>query len=415
VDDGGRIEVIRDLCSFEGRGPGTDAERRAGNMLAERLRRMGRRADIEPTYVHPQYALVHFLHCALALAGSIVAVWEPAIGFGLVLIAATSMYLDLNTRYYLLRTLLFRRASQNVVSRGTKPEAPLRLILVAHYDAARSGYVFGERGMKLARRLPERWRLLLGPWRVIFWAGIAPLLPIIGARMAGVDADWLAFAQLVPTMILIVASFLLVDIALSAVVPGAYDNASGVAAVLSTVDDLVAEPAENLDVWVVLAGAEECLCEGMRAFVKEHRDVIDRDRTLIVNVDSVSYGSPHYVTSQGGIISFPMDPELVELCEALGASAAPGEGPAARPVRSPVIDDAMPAAVRRLRAITITGLDEGVPPPWYHDHADTPDRVNPASLRRASDFVTSLVRLIDRQAGRVPAAAPEPVGAEPPR
>ena len=35
--------------------------------------------------------------------------------------------------------LFFRRASQNVVSPGANPEAPARLLLVAHYDAARTG------------------------------------------------------------------------------------------------------------------------------------------------------------------------------------------------------------------------------------------------------------------------------------
>ena len=106
------MELIRELCSIEGRGPGTDAERRAANMLGGRLRAIGRDVHLEPTYVHPQYALVHALHAAVAIAGSVLATVEPAIGFGLVLLVATSMYLDLNTRFYLARSLFFRRASQ---------------------------------------------------------------------------------------------------------------------------------------------------------------------------------------------------------------------------------------------------------------------------------------------------------------
>ena len=124
MDSPGRIELIRELCSFEGRGPGTDAERRAANMLAGRLRQVGRQAEIEPTFVHPQYAVVHLIHAALAIAGSVLATVQPAAGFALVLAAAASTYLDLNTRFYLVRSLLFRRASQNVVSPGTHPEAP---------------------------------------------------------------------------------------------------------------------------------------------------------------------------------------------------------------------------------------------------------------------------------------------------
>jgi hypothetical protein len=394
------MELIRELCSFEGRGPGTDAERRAANMLAGRLQGMGRRTVIEPTYVHPNYALIHAFHLIVAIAGSVVATVQPAVGFALVLIAATSFYLDHSTRFYLLRSLFFRRASQNVVSPGTNPDAPLRVILAAHYDAARSGYVFGERSVKLARRMSERARLLLGPWRLIFWGGLGPLLPILGAQMAGFDPRWLQVVQVVPTILLILAAFLLIDIALSDIVPGAYDNASGVAAVMSVAEELAAEPAEHLDIWVLLTGAEECLDEGMRSWVRSHRGQIDRERTVILNVDSVSYGSVHYELSEGPIISYPMDRELVELCEALATAGQPEGGPSARPLRSPVSTDAIAARTGGLRVTTITSIEDGVPPPWYHTHDDTPDRVEPAPMNQAVGFVTALVRLLDRGAGR---------------
>jgi Peptidase family M28 len=398
VDDSGRIEVVRELCAFEGRGPGTDAERRAGSFLAGRLRAMGRRAEIEPFFCHPQYAVVHLIHAALGIAGSLVATVEPAVGFALVLFAAASTYLDLNTRLYLVRSLLFRRVSQNVVSPGPRPEAPARLILMAHYDAARTGYVFSK-GSKRVRRLPERARLALGPFRIFFWAGLAPLLPILGARMAGLDPTWLNAVQAIPTIVLIVAAFLLIDIALSEIVPGAYDNASGVAAVLSAAEDLTTDPPDNLDVWVVLTGSEESLCEGSRAFIRPRRKELDRATTYFVNVDSVSYGDVAYEISQGAVISIPHDQHLIELAEALSsAGAAGGE---AHPIRHPVLDDALPARVRKLPAITLRTSDEsGNLAPWYHTHDDTPDRVDAVALERATDFVLALSRLIDREAGR---------------
>jgi len=241
------------------------------------------------------------------------------------------------------------------------------------------------------------------------------LLPILGARMAGLDASWISALQAVPTIVLIVAGFLLIDIALSDIVPGAYDNASGVAAVLSAAEQLTAHPPENLDVWVVLAGAEESFCEGSRAFVKGRRKEFDRATTAFVNVDSVSFGQVAYEISQGPVISLPHDPQLIELCEALSASGAAGEA-GARPIRHPLLDDAMPARVRRMRAITLrTTDDNGNLAPWYHTHDDVPERVDAEALTRATDFLVSLVRLIDRDAGRTgaPAASQPPATAEP--
>jgi hypothetical protein len=404
------MELIRELCSFEGRGPGTDAERRAAGLLAGRLRRMGRRVEIEPFFAHPQYAVVHLIHAAMGVAGSLVATVQPAVGFALVLLAAVSTYLDLNTRLYLVRSLLFRRVSQNIVSPGNRPEAPARLILTAHYDAARTGYIFSKASGRI-RRVPERVRLALGPFRLFFWAGLAPLLPIIGARMAGLDATWLSALQAIPTIVLIVAAFLLVDIALSEIVPGAYDNASGVAAVLLAADELRANPPEHLDVWVVLTGSEESFCEGSRAFVRARLKQLDREMTYFVNLDSVSYGQVAYEISQGAVISLPHDRQLIELCEALGAAGAAG-GRGARPIRHPLLDDALPPRLRRMRSITLRTTDaDGNLAPWYHTEDDVPDRVDLAALTRATEFAVALARLIDRDAGRGVARGPAPEAA----
>ena len=402
MDAAERRELIEELCSFEGRWAGTDAERRAANRLAERLRSMGRKATIEPTYVHPEYSLVIAAHLVLALAGSLLALTLPPLGFVLLLIAATSLYLDQNTRLYLIRRLFFRRGSQNVISPGPNPSAPARLILSAHYDAAKTGLVFGPRWSAIQRRLSDRARVLLGPLRVLFWGAIAPLLAISAARLVGLEGQWLAIVQLIPTTLLLVALVLLIDIALSGVVPGAYDNASGVAAALSVAKRLDAEPPRNLDIWVVLPGAEECLGEGMRSYARTHRDELDLDHTFLVNLDSVSFGHPRYQESEGMIVSYPMDRRLVELCDAI--TAADGEGDArfeARRIRHSQLTDALPAQLAGLRSISILGAEDGfVLPPYYHAHADTPDKLDEDAMTRVVDFTVELARQLDREAGR---------------
>jgi len=408
VDAAGRLELIKELCSFEGRGAGTDSERRAADHLAERLRQSGRHVEVEPTSVHPQWALVHAVHALLGIAGSLIATAQPAIGFALVLFAALSAYLDFESRRYLVRSLFFRRASQNVVSRGERPEAPVRLILCAHYDAARTGFVFGSM-FGLFNRLSQRRRLLLHPLRIFFWGGLAPLLPILGAQMAGLDSGLLQVAQVPPTMILLVALFLLSDIALSEIVPGAYDNASGVAAVLSAAEDLRDRPPQNLDVWVVLPGAEECLVEGMRGFLRAHdrelRHDRERSKTMVVNVDSVSWGRVSYMLSEGAVASVPLDRRLIDLCDSLAAADRQGENRfRAEPMRYGQLDDALPAQIRGLPAISILGAEDGTLAPWYHTTDDVPAKVDCEALTRSTEFVVSLVRLLDRELGRLPPA-----------
>lgn len=403
-----RLEVIRRLCSFEGRLAGTDAERRAANDLALRLRESGCRAETQPTYVHPQYGLVHAAHCALGVAGSLVSLEIPPLGFALVLAAALSLYLDLNARIYLLRRLFFRRASQNVLSRGRRPEALFRVILCAHYDAAQTGRAFEPDTVRLAARLQAALPFPIGPFRVIFWS-LALLLPALGLRMAGIDEAWVSAIQLPATLVLIAAVFLFVDIALSPVAPGANDNASGVATVLSLAEQLDRLPPEHLDVWVLLTGAEECQQEGMRSFVRSHRKDLLHDSTYFVNLDTVGSGHVRYETAAGWVVTFAMDRRLVELCDAIAeADREAPESYGARPLRHGLANDSIVPRVYGYPATTIGCAGELGYAPGVHTSADTPDRIDPDALERAHSFALELVRQLDRDAGRrIAGAAPQ--------
>jgi hypothetical protein len=395
------MEVIRKLCSFEGRRAGTDAERRAANWLAERLREGGRRAQVEATYVHPQYGLVHALHCALGFAGSLVAIVQPAVGFGLVLLAAVSMYLDLNGRFYLLRRLFFRRASQNVVARGKRPKAPARLFICAHYDSARTGALFQPKRVARASRLAARLPFPIAPFRILFWS-LAVLLPILGTRMAGIDSNLISLLQLFPTLILLVGVFMLGDIELSEVVPGANDNASGVATALALAEELDSGQPENLDVWVVLTGAEECQTEGMRSFIRSHRKRFDGEATYFIVIDAVGAGGVRYDVGEGLAVTYDMDRRLVQLCEAIAAADREGDDRfAAQPLRSGFATDALPARLAKFRAIAITCLNDGsILPAHYRRPEDVPKRIDQRALNRAHDFTLELIRALDRDVGR---------------
>jgi hypothetical protein len=398
---------VEAICSFSERLPGTDAERRAAKRFADRLGEAGRRTRTESTYVQPQWALVHFLHCALAVFGSVFAVEEPVIGFVLVLLAATSAYLDLNARHYLLRRLPFRRASQNVhtLSAAGGEPGPL-VVLCANLDAPRTGYGYN----RLPARLQELaaragFPVASAPTRLWFWS-IALLLPPLGARMAGFEPDWLAALQLPQTLVLIVACFLLGEIALSPASPGANTNGSGVAAVLAALRELGADPPGSLRVEALLLGGGETTMQGMREFVRTHRRELDPARTWFVSLESVGRGDPRWVISQGPAVSLPMDRELASLCAALA-----GDGPA-EPMRDGRTSAAFVARAYKFRALPITCREPGraLPEDW-HTRNDLPEEVDPAAVQAAADLASGLVRLLDRDLARSAAKAPEPAAA----
>ena len=307
------------------------------------------------------------------------------------------MYLDLNGRFYLLRSLFFRRGSQNVVARGAREDAPARVVLCAHYDAARTGRAFDPGPSAFAARLQRAIPLPIGPFRILFWS-LALLLPVIGARMAGIEAGWLSAIQLLPTLVLIGGVFLLVDISLSPASPGANDNASGVATAISLAGELDADPPANLDVWVLLTGAEECLQEGMRSFLRAHRDELPRESTYFVCLDTLGGGDVRFEAAAGWVVTFEMDRHLVELCEAIATTD--GDRPRARALRDGYGGDGVLARARRYRSTTISCIPADGIVPGQHTYRDVPDRIDPEALERAHGFAFDLIRLLDRDVGR---------------
>ena len=242
---------------------------------------LGRRAEVEPTYVHPQSALVHAAHCLIAFAGSLVAISSPAVGFALVLFAATSMYLDLNYRLYLLRSLFFRRGSQNVVSPGPNPGARARLVICAHMDAARSGAIYAPRRARRrgpALRSARRCRSAptgssSGRWRCCCrcsareWPGSTPTRSRCSSSSprsscSSPSSRWSRSSSPRSSR------------ARTTTPRGSRRRSRSPA-------ELDADPPANLDVWVVLDGGEECQQEGMRRFVRAHRKEFDRATHLL--------------------------------------------------------------------------------------------------------------------------------------
>jgi hypothetical protein len=400
-------ERIEAICGYESRLPGTDAERRLTNALAADLEAGGRRTEVEPVWVHPQWPIVHLLHCLVAIVGSVVAPSEPVVGFALVLAAATSAYLDLSARWYLLRRLLFRRASQNLIApapAGAAADAP-RLVLCANVDAPRTGAVYVGLPIRLYEAAARRLPVVSSPTRIWFWS-IAILLLPIGARMAGLDAGWLDYVQIVPTLVLIVACFALGEIALSPASPGANANASGVAAVRAAARMLDEDPPAHLRVDVVLSGGGETTMQGFRSFLRSHRKGLDR-ATRFVSFESVGRGEPRFALSGGLAVSLPLDPKLAELCAAVAIAHDSGaDAYDAEPIRDARGTAAIVARAYRYPAIAITCREPGEAlSAGHHTPADVPASVDPDAVERVARFAVEAIRLLDRDLGRDEAAA----------
>jgi Peptidase family M28 len=283
---------------------------------------------------------------------------------------------------------LARRRSINLVATVEPTNAPSRTVcLVCHLDTSRSGLMF-HRGF-----LPwlHRW---IGVQAAAL--AIAAASPMLGGHRAGRSAVLAARAVLAAALLLLAERELRgVD------VPGANDNASGVAAVATLLCELSADPLRETRVIGLFTGCEEAGVLGADAFLRQ-RDAtgrLDRDATedwrnwLFLNFDGV--GAPaslHYLRREGVLTKWSADPALVELAGAI-SDDRPELELSGTDHNAGLTYDVTPVLAGGGRAITFSAQDATIPN--YHAPTDTAENLDPGVLERAMEVGREMLRRID--------------------
>src|SRR4051812_781247 len=323
-----RPDLVDRLAAIEARGACTDAERRAATLLRDELRARGAPARVETIWIRPQWSAAWALHAALGVVGTLLSVGVPVAGLAVLAATLVSFVLDVTGRADLVRAVLPRRATQNVVS-GLPPRDRIRLVITASIDAPRTGAVFAPRYARVRLHAPA-----------VMTIALAVLTGLAIARVAGVDGQGIGAAQLVPTVVLLLAAAALVDIALSPPSPGADADASAVAAAVEIADVLRETPPRNLDVELVLAGAGDGLQLGMRDYVRSRR--LPAEEVAVLALSACGQGRPRVFTTTGLLVGHRLHPRLIQL-----SGNAPKAGR--------TLSGAMPARRARWPAIAVGG------------------------------------------------------------
>jgi len=357
-----------ELTAIAGRCVGTDAERRAAVALRARLDTSGRPAELQALRVHPRFGLAHAAHATLAVVGSVVAVTAPAPGAALVLAAALLTLLDGLGYLHLLRRPLGTRASQNVEARE-ESDKPGVLVIAAAYDSPRE-----------SGALALATRLLRDPYLAMALSMLV-ILVCCALRLAEIDGTAVTVAQFLPTVLLILLLPALVDVELS----GAGSDAAGAAAAATAVrmaGDLEGR-LDHFAVWVVLTGANQPSALGMRAWLRRHRNELDRERTAVIAIGPVGDGAVHWSRREGAIAPQRSHGDLVRLSREVAEDAGDSDG--ARGYVAREVTNASRAMARRLPAITVAtaGASPG----------------GPEAIERLAGFVGELAGRLDAEVG----------------
>lgn len=385
------IRYVEDLASKIGpRGSTTRAERTAAQYIAEELEGTADEVIIQPFRSVKTFSWAFGLHYTLMAVAALLMGPYPIAAALLATVNMIGYLRESSTREFFTR-ILPQDKSQNVIAikrqEGEEKALP-RVLLVAHYDTSRSGLNFHP---KLVAGFRTSYNILN-----ISMAAIL-ILTIAAALAASPGMELPGFFRYLP---LPFALYLLFTVALlihreicGVYVPGANDNASGVAVMLDSFKQLAAELPRGGEIWAVATGCEEAGTVGMLRFLEEYGDKIRSD--YIINLDNLGLGYLKYITAEGMLNTMSADRELV-----LAATAFARNNPEANVaphVYKSLTTDATPALVRGFKVMSIMAFTaDGVLPNW-HWPSDTVDQINPENLATASKLVQSVARQIWRQ------------------
>lgn len=375
-------------------------EHEAAEWIAAELRRLGADAQVERHPVHGTYWVPLSITSGLGIAGALAGRRGHRLMGGLLgLLGAAGVIDELGTGRRVLRGLLPKQQTANVVAHAGDAHADLTLVIASHHDAAHTGIFFNPKIAEfLARRLGEdefvERRLNEGSGRS---ADVpAPMLPVAAAPAAAGLSALLGARRLGTVSALvcggIIASF--AHIAMSPTVPGANDNLTGVATLLGVARALCERPVSGLRVILLSTGSEESLMEGMRAFGRRHFAGLSRERTLVLCVDSV--GSPHLVLaeSEGMLRVRDYDPAFEQL---IAECAAATGIPLIRGFRMRLGTDGYVALRAGFRSALLMSMNDLGLASNYHWPTDTPERVDYTAVENAVRLCDAVIRRLVRR------------------
>lgn len=388
----GREQRVRDwiraLTDLPDRFAGTPVERAAAERIGGWMRTLAARdVALEPAPSAPRAGFVLALHTGLALLG----LWIGGfLGVLLTGVALWSFRSELRHGRPQLARLLPSSASVNVCGRLGATSPRRRVVLSAHIDSAQAGLLFApsmaDRFASLASKLRPGGAPPTGPLAFPEALVIAAFVLAVASWM-GAHGFLMGLLRFVVEIGLLVNAGLTLQWAWSPPTPGANDNASAVAAMLTCAERLAPELPDDVELWMVGTGAEEVGLCGMHGFVDDHAAWAS-ETTYYVNFECVGGGTLHYIRSEGLLAKTHFPPALNEIARTVAAS---GEFGAVTPTDLLAATDGNVPAARGYPTLSLISLEANGVPRNYHRLDDTVDAIDTAMVVRAADFGAAVV------------------------
>ncbi|GAB3338519.1 M28 family peptidase [Larkinella ripae] len=305
--------LMRDLSRLPHRGVATSSEASAIELLTSTLRELQATVTLESFRTPKTYVSIIFWLMAGLVSGLAV---FPALGWlavGWTWTWIVLAWLFFNWRYSPATKLPPQVTAYNLIGRwretgfgyaGDQEKPVMKVILMAHYDTAPISLLYrADRVHTFHATLVVSLLLMLG-------GGLLLLL-----QQVGLNSHWFPWIRYG-----MIAYFFLQALLgslgywLYGFSNGASDNATGVVAAIATADRLRQLYLPGMEIELVLTGAKEAGMHGSRAYIEKNGGSWPKDRTAVVNFDTLGNGTLRLIKHTGTI-------EVIEYTNGLMKSA----------------------------------------------------------------------------------------------
>ncbi len=334
-----------------------EGERRMLHALRQRLPE-GWLVRVEGFVDHTRPDHVAAAHVVVLVLIGLVGVWWPGWALIAALIVTGSLLGEATGHTALLRALIVKSPSYNLVARDARPEPRGSVVLTTSLDVSR-----WRRQRRTGLRLGDR------AWQAMFWAAIG-VTGFMAVRAIGDPLGPATLDLYLGSLAILTVTALFRMVTLRPDRDGS-DAAGGPAALLEVLRRFSAVPVPGVEVWVAFTGCGHAYHGGMRNFLQLHRDSL-RDPVLVIALDAPERAPLYAVVSEGPVFAQlhrATGPALVERLRWAGVDLPE--------VRLYGATDAREAQLRGHRSLALSGGDG---PP------------SPEAVRRAADLVEVMVR-----------------------
>jgi len=294
-----------------------------------------------------------------------------------------SALLELSLRDNPLRRLVPKGESQNVVGVVTPQGKTLRdLVLIGHVDSQYTPLILSSPGWLEAYKI-------FSTLALISLAGMV-LIYLVGSFT---QWSWIWPVSWIAGIFAVLLLAMCWQAVRTPVTCGANDNATAAGLVLTLAGHLRNEPLKNTRVWLVCTGCEEALHDGAIDFFRRHKGELIHPQTLVL--ESLGCAGPSWLMGEGIVLPIFPDAELAKLAEQVAEQNPELEGYPSR-ISGGVTEmsDSIRAGVP---AITLMGLTRENVLPYWHQLADTVDKLDSEALRRNYAFTWQYIQALDVQ------------------